>query len=281
MIPKEKLGVVVESIQAWIKDQVEAAHVKNVVVGLSGGADSALVALLCKKSFPDMVAVVMPCHSSKASAERAYELAKKFNIKTVTVDLSAAHELISRQYLGQSGQAPEKMADAALRSCLRAPTLDFVAKMNNALIVGTGNRDEDEVARYYQKRGDGAVDISPIAKLHKSEVYQLLEYLGCTESIMKAPPSADLWGPDSGQQDEKELGLTYPEIEWAIHETDKSGNIFHGGYVDIQRALQYTPRQWHVLKTLMHMEKISRHKASMPPVFDVRYLFESSGDEEW
>jgi NAD+ synthase len=150
-----------------------------------------------------------------------------------------------------------------------------VAKLHNALIIGTGNRDEDEVARYYQKRGDGAVDVSPIAKLHKSEVYQLLRFLGCTEAIINAVPTADLWGPESSQEDEKELGISYPEMEWAILENDKNGvlNMGNGyGYMPdpLNTITAYTPRQIEVLKKLQKMEQVSRHKASPPPVYDIR-----------
>lgn len=277
--------LLVEKIVAWIKEQVTGAGAKTAVFGLSGGADSALVAILCKRAFPDCVAVRMPCSSSPSSLARAEELALKFNIRMISVDLTSAYLAIRNQATNElnigeadpSGvssvvTAPKNNAsDGALRSCLRAPTLDYVGKLVNGLIVGTGNRDEDEVTRYFQKRGDGAVDISPIAKLHKSEVYQLLTYLGCPQSIIDAVPSADLWGPDSGQEDEKELGITYPEIEATIRLIDSQYGIFPSGFQvgsDILSSL--TPRQLEVLAKIAKMEKISRHKAQMPPVLDLR-----------
>lgn len=272
MLKPENLQEVVDGLVNWIKEQVKNAGASGGVFGLSGGADSALVAILTKRAFPEnSTGVLMPCHSSSSSLDRAYELAKSIDLKTVKVDLSAAHNDI----VGQLGSPADKMARAGLRSCLRAPTLDFVAKLNNALIVGTGNRDEDELARYYQKRGDGSVDISPIAKLHKSEVYQLLTFLKCPQSIIDAVPTADLWGPDSGQADEKELGITYPEMEWAIQENDKTGVIApQGGYGYMPDPLStitsYTPRQVQVLKRLQKMELTSRHKATPPPVYDIR-----------
>lgn len=272
MLKQESLQTVVDGLVKWIQDQVKAAGVTGTVFGLSGGADSALVALLCKKAFPEnAVGVMMPCHSSRSSVSRAEELAASINLKTVLVDLSAAHDSITAQVAVQQGNL---MAEAGLRSCLRAPTLDYVAKLNNALIIGTGNRDEDEVARYYQKRGDGAVDCSPIAKLHKSEVYQLLRFLGCPQSIIDAVPTADLWGPDSGQADEKEMGITYAEMEWAIQENDKHGIIAPDTYGyhadDPFYVLDYTPRQVQVIRTLRKMESASRHKAVPPPVYEIR-----------
>lgn len=279
MINIDKLDVTVDSLVAWIREQVSSAGATGAVFGLSGGADSALVALLCKRAFPDnSTGVLMPCHSSQVSLDRALELASGANLRTLKVDLSKAHESIVLQLENQLGDdIHNKMALAALRSCLRAPSLDFVAKLNNALVVGTGNRDEDEFARYYQKRGDGAVDISPIAKLHKSEVYQLLRFLKCPQSIIDATPTADLWGPDSGQADEKELGITYEEMEWAIQENDKNGIVApdasYGYFSDPLVVADYTPRQLTVIRKLRAMEQSSRHKAFSPPVFDIRQSF--------
>lgn len=275
MIKSDKVNDVVAHLVEWIQARVREAGVSGTVFGLSGGADSALVALLCKKAFPEnSTGVLMPCHSSQSSVDRATELATQIGLETVTVDLSAAHDSIADQ-LGAHGEKV-KMARAGLRSCLRAPALDMVAKLNDALIIGTGNRDEDELARYYQKRGDGAVDVSPIAKLHKSEVYQLLRHLNCPMSIIEATPTADLWGPDAGQEDEKEMGISYQEMEWAIQENDIGSVVTYqdGGYCggDPLRAAGYTLRQVQVIQTLRKMEKASRHKSEMPPVFNIRYV---------
>lgn len=284
MLKVEKLDETVNALVSWIQEQVKEAGATGGVFGLSGGADSALVAILTKRAFPDnATGVIMPCHSSVSSSNRATELAASIDLHTVTVNLSSAHEVITSQVSHQVGvvNGDVKMANAGLRSCLRAPTLDFVAKLKNALIIGTGNRDEDELARYYQKRGDGAVDISPIAMLHKSEVYQLLRHLKCPQSIIDATPTADLWGPDSGQADEQELGLSYTEMEWAIKENDET-SIVTGDYISGVRVLDYTPRQLDIVRKLRKMEHASKHKAYPPPVFDVRYdqadLFEDTAN---
>jgi NAD+ synthase len=276
-----------EAISTWIFDQAKAAGARNVVFGLSGGVDSALVALLCKRVFPDAVGVNMPCHSSGSALERARELATKIGLKLIVVDLSKAHESIAAVVgpaLSLNGLNPEHSngTEGALRSCLRAPTLDYVAKKLNAMIIGTGNRDEDEMTRYFQKRGDGCVDISPIAKLHKSEVYELAAFLDCTESILKATPTADLWGPDSGQADEKQLGLTYAEIEWGIREWDKHAALRVGSVGELvllttmgilSHSGNYDERQRFILSSLIRMEVTSRHKANSGiPVFNPREI---------
>lgn len=273
------LKAVADYLAAWMKDQADKAGATGATVGVSGGIDSALTLALAVRAFgrDNVVGVLMPCHSSESSTARGKELVTRFEVPYEVVDLSASFESIRRQT-----RSPEKdkenFAYGALRSCLRAPTLDFVAKCRGHLVFGTGNRDEDLIFRYYQKRGDGAVDNNTIVCLHKSEVYQLSEYLGVPPSIINAVPSADLWGPDSGQEDEKELGISYEEIEWVTREQDRIGVVFD----DISRfgALSahdmprhnaekvacrpYTDREWFVIERARAAEKATRHKAEPP-----------------
>ena len=288
-------------ISKWISDYATKAGAKALVLGLSGGIDSALVALLCKATKFPLVCVNMPCHSSASAFNRAEAFAKEQNIRLFKVDLSDAHKVINDQFnasgLNFQSDIPydweSKGSAGALRSCLRAPTLSFLAHATNGIIMGTGNRSEDHITRYYQKFGDGCVDISPIADLFKSEVYELFEFL-CqdkngtmapgAQAIYDAKPSADLWGADAGQEDEKELGISYDEEEWGDRENmrtekkgygifkDKPGIIFdesdpakHSAFVG------YTARQKEVIAKMWSMEKSSRHKENPAlPVCKVR-----------
>ena len=260
------LEIAAQYISDWIKERAEMAHAKTLVVGISGGVDSALVLALCKKTGMPVVGVMMPCHSSPSSLDRGKELLDQFQVLYHTVDLSGAHDLILNQianqgFLGNVERAKSREAQGALRSCLRAPTLDFVGKVYDGIIVGTGNRDEDEVTRYFQKRGDGCVDISPIAQLHKSEVYQLARHLEIPQSILSATPTADLWGPNSGQTDEGQLGLTYDEVEWGIRLAEKNGGTRKENFDLVLKKLPgLEERSKHVLRRLGTMEEISRHK---------------------
>lgn len=273
----------VKAIGTWIQERLTEAHATTAVVGVSGGADSALVASICKRNNIPTVGVLMPCHSSPDSVARAREMVAQLEIPFVEVNLEAAFSSIVSQttfstFKSASPQVhlANNASEGALRSCLRAPTLDYVAKLTNGLIVGTGNRDEDEVTRYFQKRGDGAVDISPIAKLHKSEVYELLRYLKAPASIINAVPSADLWGPNAGQEDEKELGLSYADVEWGIRELndtvygwDIRDDIRSGSTTYLST---YTPQQVNVLTKLVNMDNASSHKSEGIPVFSVRTI---------
>lgn len=283
-------------IETWIRNYVAKAKASTLVLGLSGGIDSAVCALLIKRTGIPLVCVNMPCHSSSSAYDRAKAFADENGIQLLKADLSAAHESISNQLSAQAEYDwTSKGSAGGLRSCLRAPTLSLVAHATNGIIVGTGNRSEDRITRYFQKFGDGCVDFSPIADLWKSEVYALFKFLAeeslgvmepAAEAIYNAKPSADLWGADSGQEDEKELGISYDEIEWADredmdtqwvmegiagHSQDVPGIIFREESPTLNPKWgTYTLRQQQVILTLHNMEKISRHKANPNmPICDV------------
>ena len=277
-------------IANWIKNYTLKAGAKTLVLGLSGGIDSALCALLIQRAGIPLVCVNLPCHSSPSAYNRAKAFADEIGVKLLKVDLSVAHGDITDQLAGQASHDWDSKGSAGgLRSCLRAPTLSFLAHATNGLIVGTGNRSEDRITRYFQKFGDGCVDFSPIADLFKSEVRSLFKFLaeedGTLEDMMPgakaiydAKPSADLWGADSGQEDEKELGISYDEIEWADrqdvatqytiegiagHDQEVPGIIFREDSPTISlRWESYTPRQQEVILKLNRMEKTSRHKSN-------------------
>lgn len=296
-----------DHISNWIKDYANKAGVKTLVLGLSGGVDSALVALLCKRTGKKVLCVNMPCHSSDSAYLRANSFAQEYGLEMVKIDLSAAHESIYGQAEENGYTTSNRVAVGGLRSCLRAPTLSYFANATHGLIIGTGNRSEDNITRYFQKYGDGCVDISPISDLFKSEVYELFAFLSSEMaplietksigrfrgqlnvsgmpdsalSILDAKPTADLWGPDAGQEDEKELGITYDEIEWADRENTRTevkviddgepytiaGIIFnHQDPTKHPEFYRYTGRQQQVIARLNQLEKISRHKfnASLP-----------------
>lgn len=321
-----------DHISNWIKDYSDKAGLSSLVLGLSGGVDSALVALLCKRTGKQVWCINMPCHSSDSAYQRASNFARDYHLNLIKIDLSAAHESIYQQASQQGFGTDNKVAVGGLRSCLRAPTLSYFANSTRGLIVGTGNRSEDNITRYFQKYGDGCVDISPISDLFKNEVYELFAYLASfkygyvaentghvcnvgeehtnkldpqfssrfstkhidlslmapsARAIFEANPTADLWGPDAGQEDEKELGITYDEIEWADREDMRTatsvsqykygklaGTVqYEGGIIFREEDptkhpefYRYTGRQQQVIARLHQLEKISRHKfnASLP-----------------
>ncbi|KKN66643.1 hypothetical protein LCGC14_0469780 [marine sediment metagenome] len=305
----------------WIKNYAESAGIKTLVVGLSGGVDSALVALLCKKTGLPTICVNMPCHSSNSAYDRANDFAKEFNLDMMKVNLSYVHESVYRQIASTSYEFPtiskeglnNPIAVGGLRSCLRAPVLSYLALVSKGIIMGTGNRSEDHLTRYFQKFGDGCVDICPIADLFKGEVYELFAYTAGLEiasrrlarrpppptpptsgeliatgspaaaAIYNAIPTADLWGPDAGHEDEDELGISYDEIEWADRQNTSTGTAWSKDKIGVpivtdkgdptrHRAWQsYTGRQREVIAKMHAIEKATRHKYNPNlPVCQVR-----------
>jgi NAD+ synthase len=195
----------------WIRERVLAARKLGVTLGLSGGIDSAVVAVLCKRAFPDTtLAVIMPCHSVETDIEHAKAVAKKYRIYTEIFDLQLIFESLVQTLPSLNGrQDNEKLTLSNVKPRLRMITLYYLAAQLDYLVVGTGNRSELSVG-YFTKYGDGGVDIMPLANLVKQQVTELAIYLDIPNEIVQKPPSAGLW---EGQTDEGELGMTYKDLD--------------------------------------------------------------------
>ncbi|MGI5959248.1 MAG: NAD(+) synthase [Massiliimalia sp.] len=194
----------------FIQQILKASGAKGIVYGNSGGKDSALVGILCKAACENTVGVIMPC-SSKRNFEQDKEdglaVAKQFEIETRIVDLTAVKEAELKQ-LSQITSL-NAMAETNIAPRLRMTTLYAVAAAENLLVAGTGNASEAYMG-YFTKWGDGACDFNPIADLTVTEIYEFLEYLHAPDVILQKAPSAGLY---DGQTDEKEMGITYAEID--------------------------------------------------------------------
>ncbi|MEC7768709.1 MAG: NAD(+) synthase [Acidobacteriota bacterium] len=205
-----------EPLTSWVRRHVGGTSADGLVVGLSGGVDSATVLRLCQLAMPDaVVGVLLPCHSDPQDATDARLVADHFDLPTVTMNLDAVYDTLSaelRASLGKLSQAPEDLESrlplANVKPRLRMTSLYFVANAMNYLVAGTGNRSE-LVIGYYTKYGDGGVDLLPIGNLLKDEVQDLARELGVPTPIIDKPPSAGLW---VGQKDETEMGFSYTEL---------------------------------------------------------------------
>jgi NAD+ synthase len=202
---------IASGLSSWIREQVTAANCKGVVLGLSGGMDSSVAAVLCQRAFPsDMLAVIMPCHSQRQDIEHAEMLAQRFAIPTKTVVLDSTFDTLLKSLPEEKTSADSKrLAQANLKARLRMLTLYYFANQLNYLVVGSANRDELAIG-YFTKYGDGGVDIQPLGDLLKGQVKELAQFLGIPKPIIEKPPSAGLW---EGQTDEKELGFSYDELD--------------------------------------------------------------------
>ena len=200
----------IDAISRWIKDQVEQAGAKGVVLGLSGGIDSAVVAALAQRSLGDnLLGLILPCHSHKEDAEHALRIASHLQMETITVDLTPFYDnLITILPLADPHIASN------LKPRLRMTVLYYFAGLRNFLVAGTGNKCEIAVG-YFTKYGDGGVDLLPLGDLLKSEVREIACKLALPEDIIAKPPSAGLV---PGQTDEDELKISYDELEQALLE---------------------------------------------------------------
>lgn len=198
----------------WIRETVTGAGSKGVVVGLSGGIDSTLVAFLIKRAFPEnSMGVILPCKSHGDDRQDALAAAAVSGLEAIEVEITEAHDLLFDKVLAELGdrvlEDNRRLADANLRARLRMSTLYTVANARNYMVSGTDNAAEVYTG-YFTKYGDGGVDFLPISNLTKREVYAWAKHLGAPESVLVRPPSAGLW---DGQTDEGEMGTTYDMID--------------------------------------------------------------------
>jgi NAD+ synthase len=243
---KEELA---EQISKWLKQKVKEAGAKGVVLGLSGGLDSAVTAVLCKRAFPNQtLALIMPCYSNPKDVEDANLIAKEFEIEAKTFDLSL---LIRKVYESLEEKAYEDkpwLPTANLKARLRMLALYYFANKLDYLVVGSGDKSEIEIG-YFTKFGDGAADLLPLGDLLKTEVRELARKLGIPKKIIDKTPSAGLW---EGQTDEGEIGMTYRELDQilsAIESNDLSG-------FDKEKV-----------KKVKQMIKRTKHKRGKIPIF--------------
>jgi NAD+ synthase (glutamine-hydrolysing) len=197
----------------------------GVVLSVSGGIDSAVtLALLINiyklqdSNLKKICVLNQPIGSSQWSIERSKELCNSMNIDLLIIDQTEIHKSIVEIVNKQVKCTGNLYSQGQLKSYMRTPINYYVSQLLNeqgikSIVMGTGNKDEDGYLGYYCKYGDGGVDVQLISDLHKYEVYKVGKYLNVPESILNAPPSADLW---EGHEDELEMGITYDFIELYI-----------------------------------------------------------------
>ena len=203
-------------IVKWIKDYADTNNIQALVVGVSGGIDSAVVSTLCAETKLPTFPLGMPIHQDheqeSLSDNHLAWLDKKYdNVKTLKFDLTRTFETFKKTL---NEYSHDELALANTRSRLRMVTLYQIAGKYNGIVVGTGNKVEDYGVGFYTKYGDGGVDIAPIADLYKTEVRELGGHLGVASDIIDATPTDGLW--DDKRTDEDQLGVSYALLEEAM-----------------------------------------------------------------
>jgi len=200
-------------IYKWIKDYAETNNFNQLVVGVSGGVDSAVVSTLCALTGIPTLCLVMPIRQKQEQTDLGIDHCIWLNTHYMNasfemIDLTKVFETFEDMFKSPKNE----LALANSRARLRMMTLYQKAQTFGGLVVGTGNKVEDFGVGFYTKYGDGGVDISPIADLYKSEVWDMARELGIDQRIIDAKPTDGLW--DDGRVDEDQLdGMSYQELE--------------------------------------------------------------------
>jgi len=205
----------------WILDYTQKNNIKSLVVGISGGIDSAVVSTLCAETGLPTYVLSMPLNQIHFQAQlsdihREFLAQKYKNVVPLQIDLSSTYNQFltaTRFWLGND-MVSNKLALANTKSRIRMVTLYQVAGSVGGIVVGTGNKVEDYGIGFYTKYGDGGVDIAPIADLYKTEVWELGKHLGVDQRIIDAQPTDGLW--EDGRTDEDQIGVSYTELEEAM-----------------------------------------------------------------
>ena len=196
---------------SFLQKEVSTIGLEKVVIGISGGLDSAIVSVLCKEAFGENFSgVMMPSHfSSDSSIDDAKELCEKFNISYEVVEIAP---MVKGYFDNVQDATPLRMGNLSAR--MRMSVLYDISARDSSIVVGTSNKSEILLG-YGTLFGDTACAINPIGQLYKSDAFEFARFLGITDAIINKKPSADLW---EGQSDEEELGFTYKVMDDVLKE---------------------------------------------------------------
>ena len=226
----------IDFISQWIKNYVDNMQnpARTLIVGVSGGIDSALTSTLSSLTGIKTIAISMPILTNNTltdlgSVHGKWLLNNFSNTHFLNIDLTESYKIFYSKLCDVKQTSELGFANSKAR--LRMMTLYQVASTQNGLVVGTGNKVEDFGVGFYTKYGDGGVDISPIADLMKSEVRELSKALKIDDRIIDEEPTDGLW--DDDRTDEKQLGLSYDELEEAM---TNSNSINRDKYKKIRGA---------------------------------------------
>ncbi|MCF1422589.1 MULTISPECIES: NAD(+) synthase [Mangrovimonas] len=252
---------VIDYIVNWLKDYATNAKINGFVIGISGGIDSAVTSTLCAKTGLDVLCLEMPIHQASSQVTRAINhinwLQEHFpNVLLTQVNLTPVFDSLVASLPTVKNEEDRFMSLANTRARLRMTTLYYFAALNGYLVAGTGNKVEDFGVGFYTKYGDGGVDLSPIADLLKTEVYEIAKVLGINQEIIEAQPTDGLWGDD--RTDEDQIGASYPELEWAMKMDEKG-----------KKATDFSGRELEVFKIYKRFNQANKHKMVPIPICEI------------
>ena len=211
-IPNLDLEKTKSSIIKFIESKINESKTDGIVIGLSGGIDSTLVAYLACEAIgkENVFGIIMPSTTTPTEDKiHGVEIAQRLGIdyKEIAIDS------ILNEFLLMTQLEENNLAIGNLKARIRMSIIYYYANAKNYLVSGTGNKSEILIG-YFTKHGDGACDMEPIGDLYKTDVYKLSEFLNIPKEIIKKPPRAGLW---NNQTDEAEIGMDYGLIDQILY----------------------------------------------------------------
>ena len=252
---------VIDHIVGWLKDYADNAGLKGFTIGISGGIDSAVTSTLCAKTGLELLCLEMPIHQATNQVGRASNhiewLQHSFdNVKRQQVNLTPIFDSFIAELPKVDNEESRFLTLANARARLRMTTLYYFAALEGYLVAGTGNKVEDFGVGFYTKYGDGGVDLSPIADLLKTEVYEIARFLGINSEVIEAAPTDGLWGDD--RTDEDQIGASYPELEWAMKMSGEGKSVS-----------DFVGREKEVFRIYKKLNSANQHKMVPIPVCEI------------
>jgi len=259
---KLNLNLIKNNIIDWIKSYCELNSIKSLVVGVSGGIDSALVSTLCSYTGIDTYTILLPIHQNEEHTKRGENhikwLQSKFNnVNRIKIDLSNVFDTFK---LNLDNELHNDLSFANTKSRLRMTALYHIAQSKNGIVVGTGNKVEDFGVGFFTKYGDGGVDISPIADLYKSEVYEMSKLFGILEELINATPTDGLW--EDNRDDETQIGVTYDELEWIMEYIENNSNYE-------EKLFNFSDKEQLLFKKYSELNTKNKHKMGSIPTYKI------------
>ncbi len=200
---------ITETIEKFLSEQIEKNHAKGVILGISGGIDSAVLAYICKRKLKDKtMAIIMPDTSiTPLETEDALKIISLTGIEYKLIDIKP----IVNEYVMYL--EPNEKSKGNLRARVRTNILYYYANAKNYLVLGSSDKSEHLIG-YFTKFGDGASDLTPIISLYKLQVREIAKYLGVPDNIISKKSSPHLWNEHEA---EEELGISYEEIDSILY----------------------------------------------------------------
>ena len=245
-IKNQDYPAITSTIENFLEEQMEKNRSEGLILGLSGGIDSAVLAYICKRKFPDKtIAIVMPdtAITPKIETEDALKMVSLTGIQYKLIDINPIVNEYS-MYL-----EPNERAKGNLRARVRTNILYYYANAKNYLVLGSSDKSEYLIG-YFTKFGDGASDITPIVSLYKLQVREIAKYLGVPENVITKKSSPHLW---KDHEAENELGVSYEEVDSILY-------CLFEKKLSAQETQELTGIEMSTIEKIQELNKNSEHK---------------------